>query len=521
MTERKTFFHRQLINPFPFLLILVAALSGFAIVILAGILEVKLLLIFLLGVLLLVLIGMPAFQLFSRRPILFFTIILIGLALVPSSSVLIDLRVTGGGFRLFSRYFGGLFSIYDVLLGLLLLFLLLSQRIGYIFAPLARANKWLVIIILIWSLGLLIGVANASITKYGYSNLRSTVQAALPAVYLVISFLIVRPLFNNLPDLWFTSRLFILCNLAILGEGIVLLGLSLSGNYPVIKGFMGIPIVLYGTQLSLLNLGVTYVFAKLASHHKINRADWIVLIGGIFFLLLSTRRLILLTLVFNIFVVFVLVQRYKFNLNTLLRMVLVGIFLFLVIGGVVQLFVPQLAEALVMVVQSFDLTSEVGASFAGTLRLAQMQSIFLNLNERSPMSYIWGMGFGTYWYEYIPMGVVPNSTAYINSLFEIGDYGWWPYFHLPYISGIYRFGVLGLVVIFGAGIGWFLDWVKKLPSISPAFQPIVMTVTVLGVQSLLAMGDSVDSASPAVMGILIGYIDAISRHTYGKVEKTS
>jgi hypothetical protein len=356
----------------------------------------------------------------ARRPALWIAGLLLVLALFPSSSINPELRIEGGGFRIFTRYVAGALCIWDVLLLVLVGFILLRPRRFRLFST-VKPNQLLWIFVGVWALAAVNGLAHVIVWRYGYTSFRSVVQQTLPAVYFVLSYLLARTVLVNRRDINLIVRTLYVCNVVILIQGLVLLVLALGGRFPAIKGFLGIPIVLYG-QVSFLTFGLNLAAAKLAAGHRVSYWDWAILVGGVFFSLATTRRMVLLFLVFNLVVIWFLATKGRFSVGRLVRVARIGLLTAAAVGLLAYLLVPQLMEALPLMVQSFDLTSEIGAESGGNLRIAQMESLFLNLRTQAPLSYVWGMGLGTYWYENVSMGLPTDrgTTGYSTPLVE-GD----------------------------------------------------------------------------------------------------
>jgi len=457
-----------------------------------------------------VVFGLVVVPICARRPAAWVVVLLLALALVPNSSVIVEKRVLGEGFKLFTRHLAGVLSIWDVLLLVLFGFILIDRL--RLFSPVVKPNQLLRLLFGAWFLAALNGLAHAAIWRYGFTSFRSIVQQTLPIVYLVLSYLLVRVVLVERRDIDLVVRGLYLCNILILIQGSVLFGLSVVGLFPAMPGFLGIPIVLYG-QLMFLALGVNWTFAKWVGGQRVSLLEWVIFIGGTFFLLMSTRRLVLLTLLFNCSVIWFLGAKHRLSVGMLLRVTLLVLVTMVPVVMVASILVPQFVDAMSLVAQSYDMTSDVGRFYGGVFRMAQIESLFLNLNEQAPFSYVWGMGLGTYWYEYVSMGLPMDrgTTAYVESVLETGWRGWWPGFHLSYISLFYRYGVGGMIFLVAVVGNWFLSWLRRLRRLPRPDQPLALMIIVMGAQVLLAMGDSLDSAWPALFGIWIGVLEALAR----------
>ena len=82
---------------------------------------------------------------------------------------------------------------------------------------------------------------------------------------------------------------------------------------------------------------------------------------------------------------------------------------------------------------------------------------------------------------------------------------------MPYVSLIYRYGVGGVILLWGVGGVWFLGWLRRLRRLPLSYQPLVLVIVVLGIELLLAAGQSLDSAGPAMFGIWVAVLEAVAR----------
>jgi hypothetical protein len=399
------------------------------------------------------------------------------------------------------------FSPWDILLLVLLGLILLRPHHFRLRSPILGVNRPLLMFGLVWLVGMLIGLSKAFLFRYGFTDFRSVVQQSLPAFYLIVTYWLTRSVLVKQKDLELIVRALYLANLMILAKGIVLFVYAMVFPSPVMKGFLSIPIVLYD-ELTVLTIGMLFAFAKWVSGERLNLLDVVVFGGGVFFSLVSTRRLTWLMMAFNFAIIWYFGR--KKNHPLVFRLVAPGL-VFCLVGVLLLAVIPQMSDAVGLVVQSFDIYSDVGRAYGGSVRSAELENLFLNLNTQSPGSYMWGMGLGTQWYEFVSMGLPTDvgTTAFIESLLERGTQGWWPYFHVPYISGIYRFGLGGMALLVAAGLFWFFMCLRTIRRIPKQFFPILLVTLVLGIEGLLVIGDSVDSAGPAQFGIWLGFLESV------------
>lgn len=496
-------------------LVFAAALGGLASVLLPDLLgwqPALILLAILLGVWVLGPILLP---LCVRRPAIWVAGLLLALALVPNSSVITEVRIGAADlsfYNLFTRYLGGILSTWDILLLVLLGLILAGNRRFRLLGPLSSPNRLLLLICGLWILAALNGLAHATAWRYGYTNIKGVVQQALPAVYLLLSYFLTRAVLERNQDIDLLMRTLDLCNIIILIQGMVLLVQAQAGLLSVMRGFLGIPIVLYD-QLTFLSLGVNVIAARLVFGQRVRVWHWIIFVGGVFFLLASTRRLILFTMLLNFVVIWFLGRRYRGPAGQWFRSVVFFCGVTAIAGAIAFTALPQLPQAVSLVIQSFDLTSDVGVANAGQLRMAQIENLFQNLNAQGLLSYIFGSGFGTQWYEFVSMGLPTDrgTTAYTEAVLTTGVLGWWPNFHLSYIALFYRYGVGGGGFLLLVGLVWFKRWFYILRDLAPVHRPLALVVIILGLQLLVGLGDTYSSAYPAMMGIWLAVLETVPR----------
>jgi hypothetical protein len=466
------------------------------------------------------------FPMFARRRGSWVAVMIIALALVPNSSIFSEERVAGGGFKLFFRYIGGVLCLWDVLIIVGFFLILTSGKLTRIVDPLANNNRKLYTIGGIWMFGALIGIAHATIFKFGYTSIANVIQQVLPSIYFFVSILLTRTLLQTEKDVATVLNIFTICSVAILIEGAVFLFLALAQLIPVLRGYGGIPIVVYD-GMAFLTFSALLTCAKYCFGEKVTFIDKLIFIGGVFFILISTRRSNLFFLVLNLLVIYLFSRQRIFSLRTVLTGIKAICLIMAPLMVAIYLFVPDYFETFGFILSSFDISSEAGEQSAGTLRMAQLGNMFLNMNTEAPFSYFYGMGFGTQWFEYIPLvGLnAEGDGAYIGSVQELGALGWWPYFHLSSVSMLYRFGFAGTILVLVVAFMWMKAWLKSLRGFGARYRAWIFVTVLLGFEYLIVVGDSVDSAWPALIGILFGVLETLSRlaqvnesHPTGSIE---
>ena len=445
-----------------------------------------------------------------KRPALWIAFMLFSLALIPNSSVFQEERILGEGFKLFTKYIGGILSIWDIftLFGFYLVLKSRSEKVCHHNS--ADINDTLHIIYIFWFFSVLNGLAHATFFQYGYTSFRSVVQQAQPAVYFILSLFLTRSIIKNEQDIDMMIKALSYCNLFILAEGVVFFVLGITEVFYFTKGFGGIPIVIYD-GMGFLAIGVLIVIAKYMHNQRITYIDIIVLLGGIAFILLSTRRMNLLMLFINVVIIWLATDTKDNSVNKTYQLAKLTLLAIIPLAIIMPIVVPDFIDIFINVLNSINMSSEAGEANAGLFRLAQISNLFLNMNEETPFSYIWGMGLGTQWYEFIPLIGLQSGgdTAYVMALQDQGELGWWPYFHIANIAVIYRYGVLGVLAITYIGFLWFMRFVRANKTILHKYQPVILVFTVTIFETIIIMGESLDSSYPAQLGIWLGVSGAI------------
>lgn len=447
----------------------------------------------------------------TRHPESWVVCLFIVLALFPASEIVQFRREVAGGFNLFARSFAGIVSRWDLLL-MILFFLPRRRRTGSGAEGAGRVvarNGPLYGLTFIWACGALNGLIHVWPLPYGPTSFRSVVQQTLPAFYVVASYAVVRRTLRC-PE----ARLKIewalrVCTAAVLTQGIVLMDLALRGKFPAMGGFLKVPIVIYD-QMSFLNLTVLVTVAMVATNRTIRVLDGLMFAGSALFILASTRRMPLMFLLLNVPLVFALAVRRQEAARGLLRLAGAG----LVVAGVLvagNIWVPNLAEALVAVVKSLAVTSDSGRAAAGDFRLAELDNLMQNLGAGGAFRWAFGRGLGTYWHEYVSLNLPAEggTTAFVEALSRDGARGWWPGFHLSYVSLIYRFGIVGLMGIFACVAWWVRSWLPLVRRLPARERALGVCIIVLTAEFLAATGESLDSAGAALFGLLIASLESL------------
>lgn len=446
------------------------------------------------------------------------------LAMFPNSSVDPALRIVAGGFRLFARLLFGVLSLWDVLLGLLLVLALwMHAWTGSRTRHHDRATLLYVVgLAVVCCVSALNGLIHASILDFGPTSFRSVVQQSLPVVYLFAAIVIGRLAIVDQRSVWKVIWAVRLSVIAVLVQGTLLFLLALRDQYSALRGFGGIPIVLYD-QLGIVNVFACLMIARYAVRARLRAADWLMLMGSVLFLLMSTRRLVLIMVVLDTLFILALTLRRRDAIRTALRVGFATVAVIALVVSLAVVAVPRFVEAVRLVVTSLNVTSDVGVQFAGGIRVAELDNLARNLGSGPTPFWVLGRGLGTYWREYVPMGLSLNvgSTAFTEAVLGAGASGWWPDFHLPYISVLYRFGIAGALAIWVLVVAWVLKWWAMTRDLTPQAVPFAVMVVVLAAGQILSIGESLDSAGPALLGLLMAALAGLGVAASGEPRGTA
>jgi hypothetical protein len=444
----------------------------------------------------------------TRRADWWLATLIVILSMFPNSSVNPDLRIVAGGFRLFTRLVFGALSLWDVLLAILLVLALWmrppgassQRRVG------RSTDVFLLGLAVVAGAGVFNGFIHGLILSYGPTSFRSVVQQGLPVYYFFAGLLIGRLAIVDSRSVWKILWAVRVSAAAVLIQGALLLFLSFREQFASLHGFLGIPIVLYD-QLTILNVFVCLAVARYAADLQLSVADWVMAAGGVLFLLMSTRRLVLIMLLFSVFLIFLLAVRRGHVIRSALRMALGTVVVLVVVVAAASVVAPTLVQAVGQVIRSIDLTSEAGQAkgTGGALRVAELQNMFMNLGTGPTPAWVLGRGVGTYWQEFVPteLSLDVGSAAFVESRLEAGGQGWWPSFHLPFVTALYRFGIAGTFAIWVLTTGWVLRWRTLIRGLTDIERAFAVMVVVLVAGMLLGMGETLDSAGSALFGFLL------------------
>jgi len=445
-----------------------------------------------------------------ERPILWLSFMILSLAIFPNSSILAHERIIGTtGIRLFPRYLGGLLNLWDVFLLILILLSFLYRRRLSLIKVHYGVNRWLVPIYCILIFAMVNGFIRATILPYGETDIRNVIQSSLPSIYFILTYLSMRQIILHYRQFYHLIDILYICSVILLVIGVILILANIRGHIHLTTGFAGIGITLYD-QLMFLSPIIGFIFIKSLIGQRQGRFAWVVFGLSIFFLLISTRRLVFILLILNLgaylFVTAYATHWKIFRVRGLCRMTKIAVVIVFVISIMSYFLVPNLVKSLKLVIESVNIYSEIGLEYAGSSRIAEIENMFLNMNQ-SKESYLIGMGIGTKFFEFTPMGYdIMGDTGYNYFTMEKARTGWYPGFHLPFISGVFRFGFLGLFLISTFTAIWLFQWIHIARQIRISYLPYVIPLSILCAEAILGLGDSLNSAGPSFAGILLALL---------------
>jgi len=451
----------------------------------------------------------------AEKPILWLVLMILFLAIFPNSSIIGAERIYGEeSIRLFARYLGGIINIWDILLIILLAVVFFQRKRVSLINCMSGVSRWLIPIFCIWLFGIFNGFIRATILPYGETNIRGVIQGALPPIYLILTYLSATQVILRYRDADYVIRALYMCAIIVLFIGGILFAAIIEEYIHVRPGFLGIPIVIYD-QLRFLSPVIGFIFIKNLLGQRQSKLIWIIFAFCIFFMIISTRRLTYIYLVFNLGLYFILTcyaTHWRIlKVMPLIRLLAIIFLMLFVITTMSYIFIPNLGEAILIVTKSVNIFSEAGLKHAGSSRLAEIKNLFLNMNQ-SLESYFFGMGIGTTFYEFIPMGYDPlGGTGYSAAAMEKASTGWFSYFHLSFIAGLYRFGVGGALLIWIFTFAWFSQWIKILRRLTFSYLPYAIPLIVLSTESILSVGDSLNSSNRVFCGVLLAILNLFQR----------
>ncbi|NVM03276.1 MAG: hypothetical protein HWN67_13125 [Candidatus Helarchaeota archaeon] len=342
-------------------------------------------------------------------------------------------------FSIFKR-FGRTLCYWDILIfslaTLLLIKKLLRKKLTFVGIQYKEVNLYIFLMIFALINGFL--HVSGSYLSFGPTEFLRPIIVFMPFFYFISMYLLTVNVIESKLDL---ERIFnfiwVLTILLIIYSIYRFLGI-LSGRIETMMMF-GLPMILYD-QMSFLYYPIFLYTSLNLLKVRSKKKNFFVAFSLFLIILTSTRRFNYLILILGFFITIFLVYKVRdINLGLLLKKFSKVITFLLVIFLVIIIVLPDFSVGVFDSIRSIYFISEFGLSHGGMIRKTELQNMFLNMNKRV-YSYFVGYGLGTRWEEIID---VPFDSMSHDKKEMERSINWWPGFHLPYISKLYIFGIVG------------------------------------------------------------------------------
>jgi len=421
----------------------------------------------------------------------------------PYTNVAPSMRVSGAHFSIYT-YFAGVISVIGlVLVAALAITIMRSMKKGKINLALGTRHGFgffLFLILVTFVIGLL--HAEGGLLHYGLTEVKRPIIAFIPMLYMFAVFMIVvnlvqtRELLSQL--LAWIDRLTIL----LICYGIFRLIMILAYGLDTFWMF-GLPIVLYD-EMAMFYVPIFTIVARWTSGEKTNRWQAVQFGIMVLFILCSTRRYNYLLLVMGLFLVaFVVYLNRLVSLQRLLRLAARGTFVLGIAASLLLVIAPKFSQGISMAFESLDMSSKVGQKHGGEIRSAVIGNILANL-ERRPYAYFAGFGLGTMWQaiEYQPMDS-------LTKLLRRND-GWYTQFSVPYVSLLFRLGLLGTVALFGWLFCYLYGRARAIRIAKPHLQYYGIAMIAYVALIIPALIDSLNPMGWILCGLYMGILEKLA-----------
>jgi hypothetical protein len=433
-------------------------------------------------------------------------LVLVAFFYFPYSSVDPQVRARGDYFTIYSRFVAGL-SIWEMILilgfGVLFWRKWRTGDLNLWLGSWSGMPLYLVLFAIAAANGLL--HVDGGPLGYGPTELSRVIIAAIPFAYFLAVFLLVVNTVHTAEQAPQAIRWLDRFVLGLVIYGAIRFVLILSGHLKTMTPF-GLPIVLYD-QMNLLYIPIFVIVARVLMGERLVFLNWLYLAVMLFFILCSTRRFNYVFLALGVVMVILIgLASRSWKSKTVMKFTMcvglsVGV-MFLALIITLPGFVKGVAEAM----QSIDMLSKIGQQHGGNIRSAQLDNLFSNLQAR-PYAVLVGFGLGTKWQaiEQQPMNSMAFPEDYIRQ-----SKGWYPQFHLPYISVLYRFGILGVSFLLIWVIFYLKPFLKNIPRIHFSQRPFYIGALGFLAIALPTIGDSPNPVMPIICGIHMGLLERLA-----------
>ena len=414
-------------------------------------------------------------------------------------------------FSLFKR-FNSTFCLWDVLIfslaGLILIKKLVKRDLKFIGIQ-YKEIRWYVYLMAFAFINGFLHVSG-SFLSYGPTESLRPIIAFMPFFYFITVYLLTVNTVTSKSDLDKTLNFIWVLTLLLICHSIYRLLGILTGRIDALMMF-GLPMILYD-QMTFLYYPIFLYTAMIFLKVKSKKKNFLIAFSLFLIILSGTRRYFYLILIFGFIITLFLVYKIKeINLKIIFKKIFKIITVLFIVFLMLMILIPSFAKGVYDSIKSLYFISEYGLSQGGGIRINEILNMFLNMNQRK-YSYIIGFGLGTRW-EAI------KESSY-TSFFEL-DFGkeeinkgnnWWPQFHLPYISLLYVYGILGFIIVLII-ISMFLKrsiyFVKS--GNNKYYQAQLIAITAYLTTSMFFLGDSCDPTLAIFCGVLYGLLVSINK----------
>jgi len=417
------------------------------------------------------------------------------------------------GYNLFRRYGFGIIATWDILL--FGTFFSLIYRNSFIARPLNLLNRTfnnpiINVYFILLTVSIVVGLIVILFSQVHVFVIRDWFRAVLPILYLLMTYFIVVNIIKSRESVFQAWQIFELIAAAMVGYGFIRLIFILNGQIQVLTPW-GIPIILY-SELVWFNLPINFYLLKISLGERIGVFCWFLLLCMVVFILISTRRMNYILLVLNPLIVFIIAR--KSGLVTLgkvaYKMKLFFVIFFLV-GFGLTMAIPDLFDAILVSIQTINVFSEGGGEYTGEFRLVQFENIISNLTSM-PITWLTGFGIGTKWYVFQALPTTIDSIgsfmAYDAKVLSAGS-DWLPFFHINFISSLFRFGLIGMFTLFVIVVLLYRHYTRYIRSVKDKNDQILLaSLSGLVLMPIRMLGDQPSPEPFISLAINLGLLES-------------
>ena len=441
----------------------------------------------------------------NPRPVNLWILLLAVFFFFPYSTMNPTARMGGAYFTIY-RKLGGLFSVWELLLGLLLLVFLLIKLNrkqlsfkGFIFPEL---SVFLGFILLSFLWGIL--HVRGNILGYGPTDILRPIIVLQVFFYFLTTYFLTINFLENHSDWVFAKKWLIRLTGLLAIYGVFRFIGILLGRIETMWPF-GLPVILYDQMLMLYLPIFAWVAAKVLHKQSWKGLGWVALMA-LFFIVASARRfnyvLLLLGILLALLISAWMTDHFWKKFISSVKIMSAAIIVFAL--GFVLIF-PSTSKHIGETVKSINIYKNNQTATTGSdIRRQEIKNLILNMKNR-PYSFLIGMGLGTKWkaIAYQPIDSFSFTEKYLRK-----SLGWFPQFHIPYLGLIYRYGILGLLLFWGLLLFLFVRLLLLVRSIRTSEEtPLLIGMLVFLMIILPTFGDSVNPTGFILSGFYLGFLE--------------